>query len=135
MKGIMGRAPGALGWLLALGAAVGFSSAQAAEDTEDPCQQGSAMAAFMCQGPVWKAAEQELQGTYDRLMASLKQYDPTFATELRDAQRLWVKLREQDCSLYARNRVQGSPWTGFWESECQAQQARERTEWLKSFEG
>ncbi|SFO81087.1 Uncharacterized conserved protein YecT, DUF1311 family [Ectopseudomonas composti] len=134
MKGITGRAPGGLGWLLALGAAVGFF-AQAAEDAEDPCQQGSSMAAFMCQGPVWKAAEQELQGTYDRVMASLKQYDPTFATELRDAQRLWVKLREQDCSLYARNRVQGSPWTGFWESECQAQQARERTEWLKSFEG
>ncbi|WP_275547282.1 MULTISPECIES: lysozyme inhibitor LprI family protein [unclassified Pseudomonas] len=93
------------------------------------------MAAFMCQGPVWKAAEQELQGTYDRVMASLKQYEPALATELRDAQRLWIKLREQDCSLYARNRVQGSPWTGFWEAECHAEQARARTEWLKTFEG
>lgn len=85
-------------------------------------------------GPLWKAAEQELQGTYDRVMASLKAYEPALATELRDAQRLWIKLREQDCSLYARNRVQGSPWTGFWESECHAQQARARTEWLKTFE-
>lgn len=135
MKGIAGAAPGVVGWILAMGMAVALAPVHAAEDAEDPCQQGSAMAAFMCQGPVWKAAEQELQGTYDRVMASLKQYDPTLAAELRDAQRLWIKLREQDCSLYARNRVQGSPWTGFWESECQAEQARVRTEWLKSFEG
>lgn len=132
MKGITGRASGALGLILALGLAFPLTPLHATE--EDPCQQGSAMAAFMCQGPVWKAAEQELQGTYDRVMASLKEYEPALATELRDAQRLWIRLREQDCSLYARNRVQGSPWTGFWESECRAQQARARTEWLKTFE-
>ncbi len=50
------------------------------------------MAALMFHGPLWKAAEQE----------------PTRATRLRKAQRLWITLCEQDCSLYARNRVQGS---------------------------
>jgi uncharacterized protein YecT (DUF1311 family) len=135
MNGVAGRAPGALGLILALGLAFALTPLHATEEAEDPCQQGSAMAAFMCQGPVWKAAEQELQGTYNRVMASLKEYEPALATELRDTQRLWIKLREQDCSLYARNRVQGSPWTGFWESECRAEQARVRTEWLKSFEG
>lgn len=135
MKGITGRASGALGSILALGLSVALAPVHAIEGDEDPCQQGSAMAAFMCQGPVWAAAEQELQGTYDRVMASLKAYEPALATELRDAQRLWIKLREQDCSLYARNRVQGSPWTGFWESECHAEQARMRSAWLKSFEG
>lgn len=134
MNGISGRMAGVVSGL-AMYVAVTLAPVQAAENSEDPCQQGSAMAAFMCQGPVWKAAEQELQGTYDRVMASLKQYDPALANELRDAQRLWIKLREQDCSLYARNRVQGSPWTGFWESECHAEQARARTQWLQSLEG
>lgn len=126
-------ASSAVSWIFALGVAI--APAQAAEEQDDPCQQGSAMAAFMCQGPMWEAAEQELQSTYDRVMASLKDYEPALASDLRDAQRQWIKLREQDCNLYARNRVQGSPWTGFWESECQAQRASERTEWLKSFEG
>ncbi len=134
MKGVAGRVPGIAGWILAAGLAVALMPVQAAEDPDDPCQQGSAMAAFMCQGPAWKAAEQRLQDTYERVMASLKQYDPALANELRDAQRLWIKLREQDCSLYARSRVQGSPWTGFWESECHAQQAQARTRWLESFE-
>ncbi|WP_417703453.1 lysozyme inhibitor LprI family protein [Pseudomonas sp.] len=128
-------ASNAMGWILVMGVSGALAPVQAADDPEDPCQQGSAMAAFMCQGPVWKAAEQELQRTYDRLMASLKQDDPALAEDLRNAQRLWIKLREQDCSLYARSRVQGSPWTGFWESECHAEQARARSAWLKSFEG
>lgn len=104
----------------------------ASVEDEDPCQQGSAMAAGMCYGPVWEAAEADLQQAYDRLMASLKDYEPVLAKDLRDAQRTWIKQREQSCSLYARSRVQGSPWTGFWDSECQAEQARARTLWLKS---
>jgi len=126
---------GAMGWIFAMGVAVALVPVQAADDPADPCQQGSAMAAFMCQGPAWKAAEQELQGTYDRVIAMLKVDDPALAEDLRNAQRLWIKLREQDCSLYARSRVQGSPWTGFWESECHSEQARTRSAWLKSFEG
>ena len=133
MKGITEWTSGALGLMLLGG--VALAPVHASEAEEDPCQQGSAMAASMCQGPLWKAAEQELQGTYDRVMASLRAYEPTLATQLREAQRSWITLREQDCSLYARNRVQGSPWTGFWESECRAEQARMRSAWLKSFEG
>lgn len=104
----------------------------ASVDEEDPCQQGSAMAAGMCYGPVWEAAEADLQRAYDRLMVSLKEDDPLLASDLRDAQRTWIKQREQSCSLYARSRVQGSSWTGFWDSECQADEARARTSWLKS---
>ena len=32
---------------------------------EDPYFLGSAMATSACQGPKWKAAEQELQASYD----------------------------------------------------------------------
>lgn len=130
MKGIARGARGAV----AVAMLVTLPPVLAAEDPDAPCQQGSAMAAFMCQGPVWKAAELQLQVTYERVMTSLRRDGSVLADDLRDAQRLWIRQRELDCSLYARNRVEGSPWTGFWESECHAEQARIRTAWLQSLE-
>jgi uncharacterized protein YecT (DUF1311 family) len=99
--------------------------------SQDPCQMGSAMALSHCHQPAWEAAEAELQSRYDQLQAALREQDATLAVALRDAQRSWIRQREQSCSLYARSRVQGSPWTGFWDAECRAQQARQRSHWLK----
>ncbi|MBF8162339.1 lysozyme inhibitor LprI family protein [Ectopseudomonas hydrolytica] len=111
---------------------LGLGMAISAAESEDPCQQGSAMAANLCHGPAWQAAEDELQRSYDRLLSHFKEYEPELVVELRDAQRSWIRQREQSCSLYARSRVQGSPWTGFWAAQCMAEQARARAAWLKS---
>lgn len=128
VEGQLRAMPGRLfmAWLVLSGSLLAHA------DSEDPCEQGSAMAANLCQEPARKAAEAELQSAYDNLMASFKSYDAKLASDLRDAQRTWIRQREQSCSLYARSRVQGSPWTGFWDAECQAEEARTRTLWLKS---
>jgi uncharacterized protein YecT (DUF1311 family) len=98
---------------------------------EDPCSLGSAMATSACQGPKWKAAEQELQASYDLQVAHVKEQSPHLLPDLVQAQRTWIRFREQYCSVYARDRVEGSSWTGFWEAECMADEARRRTQSIK----
>lgn len=98
---------------------------------EDPCSLGSAMATSACQEPKWKAAEQELQASYDLQVAHVKEQSPHLLPDLVQAQRSWIRFREQYCNVYARDRVEGSSWTGFWEAECMADEARRRTQSIK----
>ena len=94
---------------------------------EDPCSIGSAMATIDCREPQWQEAERELQATYDRQVKQMREENPHLLQDLIQAQRSWVRFRQQYCSVYARDRVEGSSWTGFWVAECMADEARRRT--------
>ncbi|TDV70299.1 lysozyme inhibitor LprI family protein [Pseudomonas sp. LP_7_YM] len=110
---------------------LGAASAFAAADDDDPCQQGSAMAISMCNAPKWEAAEKQLQGSYDKVIAQLKSDSPQRVKDMIASQRTWVHFREQYCSVYGRSRVEGNSWTSVWTSECLAAEALSRAKSLQ----
>jgi uncharacterized protein YecT (DUF1311 family) len=116
--------------LILLFASIMLSSFAYVEE-DDPCKKGSAAASIQCQEPRWKAAEKELQSTYNATLKELKEASPHLVKDLVEAQRTWIRFREQYCGVYGRSRVEGNPWTAFWEGECLAEEARSCTKALK----
>ncbi|MBH3427211.1 lysozyme inhibitor LprI family protein [Pseudomonas alkylphenolica] len=50
-----------------------------------------------CNGAEIDRQDARLNGAYKKAMATL---EPTQQTQLRDAQRLWIKYRDANCKLY-----------------------------------
>jgi uncharacterized protein YecT (DUF1311 family) len=115
--------------LIALGVGVLLSGPAHAND--DACRMGSAAASTQCRDAQWKTAERELQSAHDATVRELKESVPQLVKALVEAQRSWMKFREQYCTVYGRSRVEGNPWTAFWIGECRADEARSRTKALK----
>ena len=90
-------------WLLAIAVTTLSAGAQAADDghstTYSACMDesgGVTMNMLDCMGSETEQQDARLNQNYKAAMQALT---PSQQTQLRDAQRLWIKFRDADCAL------------------------------------
>ena len=99
---------------------------------EDPCNGSSASDSMRCSAPSWDKSERELNAAYHELRKKLKAPGlQHLVPRLVEAQRAWLKFRETHCAFSATLQVEGNSWTSFYESSCKAEEADQRTQYLR----
>jgi uncharacterized protein YecT (DUF1311 family) len=81
---------------------------------------------------LWEKSEQELNAAYRELRNKLRTSElQHLEPRLIEAQRAWVKFREAHCAFEATMQVEGNSWTSFYEGSCKAEEAEQRTLYLR----
>ncbi|EGA68656.1 hypothetical protein VISI1226_03410 [Vibrio sinaloensis DSM 21326] len=113
----------------------------AADGVEDPCnmQGGGVMAGYLCVEQKLKAADAELNKTYQQAIIRIREEETALRktwseTELvepfRASQRAWLKFKDAECEFVGLSSTP-SPWQGVQIEECKLEMILERIEYFK----
>jgi uncharacterized protein YecT (DUF1311 family) len=109
-------------------AVLGIGSAQA-QEKKDPCADAQSQAEMnMCWGKEYKAADAELNKTYQDFMSKL---DESEKVQLKSAQLAWLKYRDANCEFVA-DQYKGGTMRPMIAAICLADVTNARVNELKS---
>jgi uncharacterized protein YecT (DUF1311 family) len=109
-------------------AVLGIGSAQA-QEKKDPCADAQSQAEMnMCWGKEYKAADAQLNKTYQDFMSKL---DESEKVQLKSAQLAWLKYRDANCEFVA-DQYKGGTMRPMIAAICLADVTNARVNELKS---
>nr|WP_315430844.1 lysozyme inhibitor LprI family protein [uncultured Albidiferax sp.] len=110
------------------------SNAEAQKPAQDvPCGSGGVMATIQCMTPMWDQAERSMSIAYVEVLEKLKAEGlPRLVENLERSQQAWKSYRQAQCFFHASVLNDENSWNTVFQSDCEADEARRRTDYLSN---